>query len=110
MLHTIDPFAAIKPLDVSRFASLTPQGAPVDSTTDANVMIDAGRTLRRKVERRRFVTVRNSKRAAEQIGRRLPGRGEVIHMLLRANAWACYDALPAIISLAGRPATEVILC
>ncbi len=93
----------LKTLDTTALRSIF---EPERVTNDQ--MISEGRTIRSKVDRRRFVTVRNASRAAQQIGK-LPTTGEVVHLLLRANSFSCFDVLPAMIELAGRPADDVVL-
>lgn len=91
-----------RPLDLSSLQTIFPSTA---APTSRDVRADR---LVTKVNRRRFATVANCKKAAKQIGK-LPGPGEALHLLLAANAFACFDILPALIELVGRPATAVRL-
>jgi hypothetical protein len=96
----IDDLKAIDTADL-------PTVFPGQQTADLRPMARA-RSLRTKIDRHRFQTARNTKRAAAQIGR-LPEPGEALHLLLQANAFALFDALPAVLEIVGRPADEVLL-
>jgi len=97
MLHQLPTF------DAAKLATVFPD----QTTADLRPMIE-GSSIRTKEAKRRFVTVRNTRRAAEAIGR-LPGDDEAVHLWLQANAFALFDVVPAMLDLAGRPADECIL-
>jgi hypothetical protein len=103
MLHTSN----LKTLDTSSLTSVF-QNDEAPAARDARAELRKGLRLVTKEQRRRQLTLTNSRRAAEQL-KRLPARCETVHLVLKANNFAPFDLLPAFIELAGRPATEVWL-
>jgi hypothetical protein len=96
----------LKSIDVTKLKSIFPtdEGAQLEQCRGAI----APRSIRTSIDRRKFVSMENTRRAVEQIDR-LPEPGEILHLILSPGAFSVFDILPAVLTLANSPAVETTL-
>jgi hypothetical protein len=96
----------LKQLDISKLRSIFPT---TDEAALPNVKLhlDGGKRYATKETRRRMVELKRQGTAREQL-RKLPGKGESVHLLLDGK-FSLFDLLVAVLDIAGQPCRHLTI-